>query len=110
MSFPRKIMRYAAAAVVAGLILTAGWLYMGKDTNPLPSGEENPIAGVEAISDDVLESYLENQTAGLADAPIATSYEIDANDMKDLLAEVSDDELQQYIYKYSLNKDDILTN
>ena len=109
MSFTRRVIRYAAAAVVAGLIVTAGWLYFGKgDIGP----GVGPIASLDSISDDILENYLENQTPAPAETALAantTADELNATDMKDLLADVSDDDLQQYIEKYSTVKD-IQTN
>ena len=115
MSFPRKMMRYATAAVVAGLIITAGWIYLGGNNTEdpaIPAGDSLLATTVELenISDELLEGYIDNQTIGLTEAPVATSYEIDANDMKDLLAEVSDEELQQYLEKYNLTNDGIQTN
>ena len=55
----------------------------------------------------LLEKYLENQTPVPAETAIAAidgNDEIDANDMKDMLADVSDEDLQQYIEKYSTVK------
>lgn len=106
MRFTRRIMQYAAAAVVAGVVIVAGWMYFGKtDTgNGLPPA-------VATISDAALENYIENQTV----LPVETTVvptgnaEIDAGDMKEMLADVSDEDLQQYIEKYSTSKD-ILTN
>ncbi|HEX6428027.1 MAG TPA: hypothetical protein VF008_10095, partial [Niastella sp.] len=106
MSFTRRVIRYAAAAVVAGLIITAGWLYLGNktDSNGLPPKD---VAKLDSISDEMLEKYLENQTPTPAETSIAVTAsieEIDANDMKDMLADVSDEDLQQYIEKYSTEK------
>jgi hypothetical protein len=110
MSFTRRVIRYAAAAVVAGLIITAGWLYLsnkGNKANPygLPPHD---VARLDSISDEMLEKYLESQTPVPAEASIAPTAaidEIDANDMKDMLADVSDEDLQQYLEKYSTVKD-----
>jgi hypothetical protein len=106
MNFTRKIVRYAAAAVVAGLIVVAAWLYIG-------NGKEEPgLAGIEQISDESLETYIDNQssvspaeTMVLADN---TNAEIDEEDMKDMLADVSDEELQKYVDQY--NAKDNITN
>ena len=105
MSFTRRVIRYAAAAVVAGLIITAGWLYVGNRSIKDPNGF--PPKDLANISDELLEKYLENQTPTAAETAIAAidnNDEIDANDMKDMLADVSDEDLQQYIEKYSTEK------
>lgn len=106
MSFTRKVVRYAAAAVVAGLVVAAAWLYIGNGK------EESGLVGIEQISDEGLESYIENQssvspaeTMVLADN---TNAEIDEEDMKDMLADVSDEELQNYVDQY--NAKDNITN
>jgi hypothetical protein len=70
----------------------------------------NAVAQLDSISDESLEKYLEIQTP--AEALIGATAaidEIDANDMKDVLVDVSDEDLQQYLEKYSTVKD-IQTN
>lgn len=101
MNFTRKVVRYAAAAVVAGLIVAAAWMYMGsKETEP-------GLAGIELISDEALENYVENQVVSLAETTIiAANAEIEAEDLKDMLADVSDEELQKYVDQFSA-KDEV---
>jgi hypothetical protein len=111
MSFTRRVLRYAAAAVVAGLIVTAGWMWLGKGpgTEIKPDAE---IAKLDSLSDETLQKYLENQTAAPAETAIAattSAEELDANDMKDMLADVTDEDLQVYLEKYSTVKN-IQTN
>ena len=106
MNFTRKVVRYAAAAVVAGLVLAAAWLYIG-------NGKEEPgLAGIEQVSDEGLESYIENQSSvSPAETTVLaanTNTEIDEEDMKDMLADVSDEELQKYVDQY--NAKDNFTN
>ena len=119
-SFTRRVIQYAAAAVVAGIIAVAGWMYMSKGTDKkTPDKVEMasvivPKPELNKLSDEVLEKYLESQTAAPAETAAAATdntanAEIDATDMKDMLADVSDEDLQQYLDKYSSNKD-IITN
>lgn len=111
MSFTRKVLRYAAAAVVAGIIVTAGWMYLGK--GPVVDGKPDAeIAKLDSLSDETLQKYLENQTPTPAETAIAATTsveELDANDMKDMLADVTDEDLQVYLDKYSIVKN-IQTN
>ncbi|HUP14229.1 MAG TPA: hypothetical protein VM187_18535 [Niastella sp.] len=110
MSLTRRVFRYAAAAVVAGLIVTAGWIYLG--TGPAKEGEIPEIAKLDSLSDETLQKYLENQLSTPAETAIAattTVEELDANDMKDMLADVTDEDLQVYLEKYSTVKN-IQTN
>jgi hypothetical protein len=112
MSFTRRVVRYAAAAVVAGLIITGGVLYLNSRTGITAGGNEVVVAStdLDSISDDNLENYLESQTPAPAEQALAANAEeLTASDMKDLLADVSDEDLQQYLEKYSTVKD-IQTN
>jgi hypothetical protein len=100
-NFRQRVIRYAAAAVVAGLIITAGWFFLPH------KGEVLPPAEVASISDEMLEKYLENQAPTPAETALAATTaveEIDASDMKDMLADVTDEDLQQYLEKYSTVK------
>ena len=119
-SFARRVIRYAAAAVVAGIIGIAGWMYLGKHSI---KSDNAGIAGIvpeqkkqlDSVSDDVLEKYLENQTAVPVETAPSTNTtanaEIDTNDMKDMLADVPDEDLQQYLEKYgSTANKDVQTN
>lgn len=98
MNFTRRVMRYAAAAVVAGLIVLGGWLYFGNNG----TGTTNDPA-LAQISDEMLENYLDNQSVTPAETTVLASNgdaDIDSDDLKDLLADVSDAELQKYIDQY----------
>jgi hypothetical protein len=110
-SATRRVLRYAAAAVAAGLIITAGWLYLGGNKIiEKPGGAF--VYQLDSISDEMLEKYLENQTPAPAETAVAATTaadEIEASDMKDMLADVTDEDLQQYLEKYSTVKD-IQTN
>lgn len=124
-SFSRKIMRYAAAAVVAGVIVTAGWIYF-KDpiVSPNPDGDvvTNPVKNeakpiisdkeIKTISDEELLRFIETEN-NVTDETATTSSsteEIEATDMKDMLVDVTDEELQQYIEETTLENNNSITN
>ena len=92
--FTRKIIRYAAAAIVAGLIVLAGYMYSGTTTHTVSSA--NP--DLAKVTDQEIENFLNNNTASVADTSniVVADDEITDKDSKDLLANISDDELQQY--------------
>jgi hypothetical protein len=112
MRFTKRIMQYAAAAVVAGVMIMAGWMFFGNNTTAT-NGDLPPVvaANIDKIPDDMLENYIENQSIlpAAENAIIASNDDFDANDMKDLLADVSDEDLQRYIERYNTAKD-IITN
>lgn len=90
MHFRKKVLRYATAAVIAGLIVTSGWFYLGRQPNP-------NVAGIEKVTDEDLQKYVEGETF-IDEAPTVSAVaDIDDSDMKDMLADVSDEELQQYV-------------
>ena len=99
MSFTRKVMRYAAAAVVAGLIITLGWNQWNK---PVQGNTEVASTTVvpATISDNEIESFLaleHTSTASTNTVSETSEFSIEPENVKDLLADVSDEELQQYV-------------
>ncbi|WEK36420.1 MAG: hypothetical protein P0Y53_02815 [Candidatus Pseudobacter hemicellulosilyticus] len=98
----RKWMRYAAAAVVVGILGLSAWWFLRPADAPAP-GNTAMAAAVEKVSDDELLQYLdgESNSALLSYENGAGSDEISSTDMQDLLADVSDEELQQYLDRYN---------
>lgn len=111
-SMRKRVIQYAAAAVIAGVVIMAGWMYFGNATTTT-NGDVPPVvaSNLEKISDEVLESYIENESIlPVAENTVtARNEEMDSNDMKEMLADVSDEDLQQYIEKFNTAKD-IITN
>lgn len=119
MSFKKKVMRYAVAAVVAGMIIIAGILFINKPSSITPAivQTEEKIQletqdKVKELSDDELFNFIENQTAPLPDVlSMASLEEIDSDDVKLMLADIPDSELKQYLVEYSDDDDkEALTN
>jgi len=99
MNVGRKMLRYAAAAMVTGIIVIAGWFVMKPGTDPLKN-----------ISDTELQEYVENQD-GLDNSDSNEEFfELDAADVKDMLADVSDEELQQYVEQTTSETNNAVTN
>lgn len=98
--FTRKVVRYAAAAVVAGLIMAAAWFFIGRNDI------HEPQLGMEQISDDALENFVETEMMAPTEASlIAANAEIEAEDLKDMLADISDEELQKYVDQFGAKED-----
>jgi len=103
MNVGRKIMRYAAAAVFAAIVFGAGWFIIYDKGGPVKP-IENTIAKelddkMKKVSDDELIKFFEDDNTTVDDNTVAAiqTPEIDAADMKDMLADISDEELQQYL-------------
>jgi hypothetical protein len=100
-SMGRRVMRYAAAAVVTGVIAIGAWMYFGG--NGTTTGTETAqilekIGTDKKISDEDISNYLETETSSIAVNTIQVADEdMDETDLKELLTEASEDELQQYL-------------
>ena len=99
----KRIMRYAAAAIVTGIIALSAYLYEGKNTAAVTD-----IAKATAkIPDQEMENFLNNNTVSLTDTYADTVGTLTADagdnpdDTKDLLADISDEELQKYVDQHS---------
>lgn len=104
--------RYSAAAVVAGLVLTVGWLrwhQSGSGHGPAIADRmrQNPteIASMSKVSDEELNSYLADQDTTLAQ-PIGNlgsseaALDMSDSDVRNLLGDVPDGELRQYMEEH----------
>lgn len=102
MRFTRKVMRIAAAAVVTGLIVMAGWFYRNAPVNNTGNLAVTTDTSTQSltsnITDEEIQQYLDQQGGNAADATAAVeTVELKPENMKDMLADVSDDELQQFL-------------
>jgi hypothetical protein len=95
-SFAKKIMRYAAAAVIIGVMAVGAY----KVINPSVAPVIDPGPGIAKATEQELENFLNTNTISLADTTTVISAEISEDDTKDLLADVSDEELQKYLEQH----------
>lgn len=118
-SFGKKIMRYAAAAVIAGMIITAGILFVNNQNasvapDTVAQSDDNlqqeTQKNLERLSDDEILNFIENQTAPVSDfLSVTSSTDIDSDGVRLMLADVPDAELKQFLENYSDDKE-VLTN
>jgi hypothetical protein len=116
-------MKYAAAAVVTGLIVTVGWLRWHTVTPASGASAQVKTAfpaqmdiakNLSKVSDSELQNFLVDQDTTLAqpvgnNAATTATITMDDNDMKRLLGDVSDGELKQYLDEHG-GSNDIGTN
>jgi len=98
--FTRKLIRYAAAAVVAGLMIMGGWFYFNTPftgTTDALTKVENEVNNTKLVTDQALQEYVENQSSSIDPVVSTVSADIDENDLKEMLADISDEELQAYV-------------
>jgi hypothetical protein len=95
--FSFTLVRYAAAAVVAGLIALTAFFYLTKN----PHGSET-MASIDQVSDSALITYLDNQPVDLSETGnIASNADISNEDLETLFSDVPDAELQNYLTLYT---------
>lgn len=103
-SIGRSWIRYAAAAVVTAVLALAGWMYFQPASDSL---DRNPIAALQLdkefseISDEeILEFTNPTSTIYYGTAVLAPG-ELSGSEVHDLLGDVSDEALQQYLQEFN---------
>lgn len=110
-SFTRKVMRLTVAACVAGIIGVAGWFYVAnnnttvQNTNDVVAAElqETEKAILNTASDEAIENFIEGNTTPVADESALAAADITVENTEDLFADVSDEQLQQYLEETGVN-------
>jgi hypothetical protein len=104
-------MRYAVAAAVVGIVLTGSLLYFNRGGRG-GSTVEDPAAGLVKVSDQEIVNYLENEYIPLSGsstpgngAAIASIDDFSDNDIREMMSDVSDKELEQYATDHLSSKD-----
>jgi len=105
-------LRYSAAAAVAGLILTFGWMRFSGSGGEIKPGiaEGNAIPNLPKVPDQDLQIFLadhENQDQPASE--VAANQEFSDSDFKSLLGEVPDGALKEYMDEHG-GADDMATN
>jgi len=105
----RPWLKYAIAATLTGIILTIGFFTFNKQNKTT----EDPLAALSKVSDQEINNYLDNHDIPLTEMPNTNTPVLDfnENDITDLLADVSDNELEQYQYDNDqTGAKDLITN
>ncbi len=96
-------LKYAAAAVVIGLIATSTvFIFKGKNATPNFSyakiDDKQLNDSLQNTNDDDISSYMQSHSISMSDVNNSVaSLDANDNDDDDMLADVSDNELQQYV-------------
>lgn len=103
----KKVIRYAAAALLAGVISVSAWIFFQNSRSVDQATAD--ITGIEKISNAEMENYLETSSVASADGNTegnsVASSDLKEEDMQELLADVSDEELQEYLDQHAVAKD-----
>lgn len=99
----RKWFRYAAAAVVFGIISLGAFFFI--NGKAIPVGEEKAWAKVEKkvekLSDEEIIEFVEFSDAGLNTSETAGLHPVKNEEINDLLKDVTDSELKDFLEKTS---------
>jgi len=109
MSFAKRIFRYAAAAVVIGIIALGAWIWVkrpGGVDNSISQADKDVLQKVQNISDSEMTNYIENSALTATGEKMVASADIDmrGEDASLMLADIPDEELQQYLEQHNGSK------
>jgi hypothetical protein len=102
----KRVVRLAAAACITAIIAAAAWVYFGQSTdnrnNTLAqkndsSAQKELIEKVHTISDKEIADFVEGDPSQVTDDPGSSSDQIKEEDIKLMLADVSDKELENFL-------------
>lgn len=106
--FKRRLIRYAMAALTAGAVVIGAWEFF-QDTSTTANGSIltgiNRISDREKISEDEIVNYLEFNKDRPFESNSNAITDFKEEEVKELLADLSDDELQQYLDQHAASKD-----
>jgi hypothetical protein len=108
----RRWFRYATAAVVSGAIVLIGIAYFDKpNTKPVEANKAwaKVEKNVQTLSDKELNDFVQYTDAGLGGNEIVAGKSAPAEDVKDLLKDVSDKEIQQFLDQTTDTEEDPLS-
>jgi hypothetical protein len=95
-SFRKRVLKYAAAAVITGIVAMSAWMYNGNVTPPIASADNIPLE-IKALNDSTLMSFTDNNILPLIETTDISINDLVANDDNDLLTDLPDETLQQYL-------------
>jgi hypothetical protein len=107
----RTIYRYAAAAIITGIVAIGAWLLFNNGSAP---GNESATANhqgivspaaMQKLSDEEIIRYLDRNEVYIPENYSMVASDLKVEDLKYLLNDFSDEELQQYLENHSVSRD-----
>ena len=106
----KKWMRYMAAAVLTGIVITGSVLLLSRPAGGGSTANDQVHTELSKVSDQEILNFLEAHNAPVPDSSNVMAFATGSeNEASDLLGDVSDNELQQYADLY-LNTNDLKSN
>lgn len=101
--FGKRIFRYATAALVAGVLATGAWVFLHNQS----AGNTADMAAMKKVSNAEMVQYLENNPVAFSESGVASG-DLQEEDIKELLADIPETELEQYINQYAISKNTVI--
>lgn len=101
-NFNKRVLRYSMAALIAGVVSVAAWMFFQNKPAVNTGGE---LANMEKISNDEMMAYLDSTTDVPGDNSGNAFFTMKEDDVKELLTDLPDEELQQYLDQQAISKD-----
>lgn len=99
-SFRKRVLKYTMAAAITGIVAISAWMYFNNANTivePVVNSEKIPEE-IKAMTDSTLMSFADNNILSLAEITDDISINaIATNDVNDLLTDLPDETLQQYL-------------
>ncbi len=114
--FRKRVLRYAAAAVVIGIMALGAWMYSGKPTEIKPIAINSSAPIPDSVSSELVKTLSDSDLVSLADNPVFSGTEttdialdeLTTNDTNELLGDLSDEVLEQYLDQQAENNTSII--
>jgi hypothetical protein len=108
MQFGRRVLKYAVAAAVVGIIAISAWLYNRNEGGQSANiAAANLDSSLQQLTETELSNYVEtNLSVVMPDPGTNAANDLDPQDMHAMLADISDADLEQYLEKYGIVNDD----
>ena len=95
----RSWFRYASAAVVTGVIVLAGFIYLNSQNRVDPVAQ--PYAwvkkSIKKVDQADIDAFVKLADEGLTNQSVATSNSVKPEEIKELMKDVSDKEIQDFL-------------
>jgi hypothetical protein len=99
-------MRLAVAAILIGVVATGAWFISNPTDDTSIVKIEN---GIQKASDEDILNFIQSDDAPITDPVLTTDVEMDESDIKTMLADISDSELEQFANE-STDQNNTLSN
>jgi hypothetical protein len=114
--FRKRVFRYAAAAVVIGIMAWGAWMYSGKSSEIKPIVKNSPAPIPDSVSSELVKTRSDSDLISLADNPVFSTTEttdialdeLTSGDTNELLGDLSDEVLEQYLDQQVENNTSII--